>query len=160
MVTLKKITRENFNKCVQLSVSEEQRSFVAGNLYSLAQAYVAKENGYCTPFPFAVYDGITMVGFVMIAYDPPERYGKSEYEIWRLMIDSAYQGRGLGRQAMEAALSFIRTLPCGGAERVSLSYEPENTVAKALYASFGFTETGEIEDGEVVAVLPMEKLFE
>ena len=33
--------------------------------------------------------------------------------------------------------------------------EPENEVAKKLYASFGFTETGEMCDDEIVAVLKL-----
>ena len=36
----------------------------------------------------------------------------------------------------------------------ALSYQPENTAARALYASLGFVETGEQEDDEVVARRP------
>ena len=36
-----------------------------------------------------------------------------------------------------------------------LSYEPENTVAKSLYASFGFVETGEKDGEEQIAVLKL-----
>ena len=36
---------------------------------------------------------------------------------------------------------------------LAINYEPDNEVARALYASLGFQETGEIEHGEVVAVL-------
>ncbi|MPN03511.1 hypothetical protein SDC9_150741 [bioreactor metagenome] len=38
---------------------------------------------------------------------------------------------------------------------VLLSYEPDNLVAKALYKSIGFVETGDIEDGELVAKLTL-----
>jgi len=34
---------------------------------------------------------------------------------------------------------------------VALSYDPQNTVARSLYASMGFVETGEISDDETVA---------
>ena len=34
---------------------------------------------------------------------------------------------------------------------MALSYDPENTVARSLYASMGFVETGEISDNETVA---------
>ena len=37
----------------------------------------------------------------------------------------------------------------------ALSYEPENEVAKKLYASFGFVENGEMDDDEIVAVLKL-----
>jgi diamine N-acetyltransferase len=40
-----------------------------------------------------------------------------------------------------------------GCRSCALSYSPQNTVARALYQSLGFVETGEIEDGELVARL-------
>ncbi len=54
---------------------------------------------------------------------------------------------------MELALDFIKSFPCGKAEYCWLSYEPENEVARKLYRSFGFVETGERDGEEIVAVL-------
>ena len=71
------------------------------------------------------------------------------------MIDEKYQQKGYGREAVRLALEFIRTFPCGKAEYCVLSYEPENIIAKKLYASFGFEETGEIAGGEAIAVLKL-----
>ena len=56
---------------------------------------------------------------------------------------------------MELALDFIQTFPCGKAEYCWLSYEPENTVAKELYASFGFKENGDMDGEEIIAVLKL-----
>jgi predicted GNAT family acetyltransferase len=39
-----------------------------------------------------------------------------------------------------------------------LSYELHNTVAKHLYTSLGFEETGEVLDGEMVSVLQLDVL--
>lgn len=36
-----------------------------------------------------------------------------------------------------------------------LSYEPENQIAKELYASFGFAEIGEYDGEELIAVLKL-----
>ena len=63
------------------------------------------------------------------------------------MIDKIYQGKGFGKDAVKLALDFIGTLPCGAAEYCWLSYEPENEVARNLYGSFGFAETGLILPG-------------
>ena len=71
------------------------------------------------------------------------------------MIDKAYQGRGYGKEAVKLALDFIKTLPCGSAEYCWLSYEPENEVARKLYSSFGFTETGDMDGEEMIAVLKL-----
>ena len=54
------------------------------------------------------------------------------------MIDRAYQGRGLGRQAMEAALDFLRDKPCGPASFVWLGVDPRNRAAIRLYEKLGF----------------------
>jgi len=45
-----------------------------------------------------------------------------------------------------------------GCRQVALSYRPDNTVARGLYASAGFVETGEMEDDEVVARLQVRPL--
>jgi diamine N-acetyltransferase len=71
------------------------------------------------------------------------------------MVDENFQGKGYGKAAIKLALDFIKTWPCGEEEYCVITYEPENKAAKNLYASFGFAETGEIVDDEVVAVLKL-----
>lgn len=51
------------------------------------------------------------------------------------------------------ALDYIKTKPCGEAEYCYLSYEPENIKAKALYHSFGFVETGDKDEDELIAAM-------
>lgn len=162
MLRLEKINHENLGGILALEVRGEQKSFVADNEQSLAEAQTAiSANGHA--FPFGVFDGQTPVGFVMIGYgtddewtDPPE-IAKNNYNIWRLMIDKRYQGKGYGKGALKLALDFIRTFPCGRAQYCWLSYSPENTAAKKLYCSFGFNETDRFDKGEVVAVLKLQK---
>ena len=36
-----------------------------------------------------------------------------------------------------------------------LSYEPENEVARKLYHSFSFTETGDMDGNEIIAILKL-----
>ncbi len=157
MVALKKITAANLWQIVALEVAPEQRSFVASNTNSILEAYAAISGGG-TALPFGVYHEDTPVGFVMLSYgceDWPDApaIAHDNYCIWRLMIDRRFQGQGYGKAALEAALGYIRTLPCGPAEWCWLSYEPENTVAKALYHAYGFRETGDMDGGEAIAAL-------
>lgn len=162
MLRLEKITHANAENITALSVSDKQKTFVADNAQSLSEAQTANSaNGHA--FPFGIYDGNSPVGFVMIGFgiddewaDPPE-IAKSNYNIWRLMIDKRYQGKGYGKGALKLALDFIRTFPCGTAQYCWLSYSPENTAAKKLYCSFGFNETDRFDKGEVVAVLKLQK---
>ena len=71
------------------------------------------------------------------------------------MIDKAYQNNGFGKEAVKLALDFVKTFPCGKAEYCWLSYEPENQVARKLYSSFGFVETGDTDGEELIAVLKL-----
>ncbi len=160
MLRLEKVAGKNVWDLLKLSVSEDQKNFVAGNDISLIEAYTAvTANGHA--FPFGIYDGETPVGFLMIGYDTDDDWtdapaaAKDSYNLWRLMIDQRYQGRGFGREAVRLALEFIKTFPCGKAEYCWLSYEPENTAARRLYHSFGFRETGEMDGEEIIAVLKL-----
>lgn len=164
MIHLEKINAQNVWDLVALKVSESQEDFVAPNEISIIEAYTAIGTG-CTAFPFGIFDDKTPVGFLMIGHneaafdelcedDVPEIL-RNNYTVWRLMIDEKYQQKGYGREAVRLALEFIRTFPCGKAEYCILSYEPENIIAKKLYASFGFEETGEIAGGEAIAVLKL-----
>lgn len=159
MIQLWKVDIQNVWNILALSVSDNQKNFVATNTESIVEAYCAITNGG-TALPFGIYDDETLVGFTMISYgcddweDAPA-IAQDNYAIWRLMIDQRFQGKGYGKAAMAAVLDFIRTFPCGKAECCMLSYEPENTVAKALYHSFGFRENGEMDGDEIVAVLKL-----
>ena len=159
MLRLEKITHKNVWEILKLRVREDQKNFVAGNDVSIIEAYTSITAGGHT-FPFAIYDGSVPVGFLMIGFDTDESWENppaiavKNYNLWRLMIDTAYQNSGFGKEAVQVALDFIKSFPCGEAEYCWLSYEPENEVARNLYLSFGFEEKKELwkEDQEIPAV--------
>ena len=160
MLRLEKINGKNVWDILKLSVNDDQREFVASNDVSIIEAYTTiTNNGYA--FPFGIYDEAILVGFVMIGYDNDDYWddapaiANDNYNLWRLMIDKGYQKKGYGRKAIELALEFIKTFPCGRAEYCWLSYEPDNKVAKDLYESFRFEETGEMDGEEIIAVLKL-----
>lgn len=156
MITLRPITKDNFDVVIDLDVHPKQHHFVAPNTYSLAEAYLHIVNHYTIPMPFAINADETVVGFLMLSYDekdPDDPKDETVYWIWRFMIDKAHQGRGYGKAAMEKTLAYIRTFPKGPATAIVLSYEPENTVVQKLYARLGFIETGEVDEGELIAKL-------
>lgn len=96
--------------------------------------------------PLAITVDEQVVGFVMWAIDTDD----SRW-IGGLVVDGGQQGRGVGRAAVEALLAMFRDQP--GATGAALAYAPDNGVARDLYASLGFVETGEMDDDEVVARL-------
>ena len=141
MIRLVEIDRYNFMQVLELSVSKTQKSFVATNQYSLAQAYAQPE---C--IPLALYAENKPVGFAMYCLNPDDH----QYWIYRLMIDRRHQGRGYGREAMMILIDRIRALSDENHNRIYISFEPENLAANSLYESLGFVPDGRIEYGEVV----------
>ena len=141
MIHLEKINGENIWDILKLNVSDSQKNFVASNDISIIEAYTAiTSNGYA--FPFGIFEGNNPVGFVMIGYDKDDYWkdapaiADGNYNLWRLMIDKNYQNRGYGKQAVELALRFIRTFPCGKADFCWLSYEPEKRSCQIFVCLF------------------------
>ncbi len=160
MLRLEKINGKNVWDILELKVAKEQENFVASNDISIIEAYIAiTENGYA--YPFGIYENDTLIGFLMVGFDKDDcwydapKIASGNYNIWRFMIDSRFQNKGYGKEALGLALDFIKTLPCGKAEYCWLSYEPENNIARHLYQSFGFVETGEMDGEELIAVLKL-----
>lgn len=118
-----------------------QETYVSHPIRSLAQAYVYYSQ--CTPF--GIYAGDKMVGYVMVIYD----YDEETYNIWHMMIDSAFQGKGYGKAALQEVLKYIASKPFGSSGTVLLTCNPQNEVACRLYRQIGFAETGRSDDDEV-----------
>lgn len=110
---------------------------------------------------YSIYNDDTPIGFLMIGFDVNSddegapRIAKGNYNIWRLMIDKKFQGKGFGKKAMDLAIELVNAFPCGTAKYCWLSYENENDVARQLYKSVGFVETDEKDGDEIVAVLKL-----
>ena len=144
-ITLREITKDNYRQACQLKVKPGQEHFVASNAVSIADskfhpAFVC----------LGIYDDEAMVGFLMHGSDD-----SGQRWIIRLMVDEKHQGQGYGRAAMKLILDQLRA--DSNCPNVGISYEPENTVAQKLYANLGFVETGEVEEGELVARLQFKR---
>lgn len=152
MPEIRPVTQENWQTLIGLKVREDQRRFVASNLYSIAQAQFGDEfEGHWDLFAYGIYDSDVPVGFLMYGFN--FLYPKHQAYIQRLMVDENFQGKGFGRFGMMKMLEIFRA-----DERVNtvgISYEPDNDGARKLYASLGFVETGEVVEGEVVAELKL-----
>lgn len=153
MPEIRPVTKENWEALINLKVRDDQKNFVASNLYSIAQAQFGDEfEGHWDLFAYGIYDDDdTPVGFLMYGFN--FAHPSQQAYIQRLMVDEKFQGKGYGRFGMEKMLEIFRA-----DERinvVSISYEPENDVARKLYASMGFVETGRIVEDEVEAFLKL-----
>jgi diamine N-acetyltransferase len=146
------VTKHNWRELAKLQVCEDQKNFVAANIWSIAESQFGFDHpteGHWNMAAYGIYDEKLAVGFLMIGYNytSPSTQGF----VIRLMVDEKYQGKGYGKFAMNWILDHYRANE--RVRSVGISYEPENDVARKLYASLGFVETGEIFEGEVVAVV-------
>ncbi|MCL2873476.1 MAG: GNAT family N-acetyltransferase [Defluviitaleaceae bacterium] len=143
MITLKEIDRHNFKEIIELSVTDDQKDFVASNMRSLAQSKAQPE---C--IPLAIYNGEDVpVGFIMYCLD----FEDNEYWIYRLMIDKNYQGKGYGREALKCVLEEIAKDK--KYDKVYISVVPGNEGVAKLYEEFGFKPDSRVLEGEIVYCL-------
>ncbi|MCR4707276.1 MAG: GNAT family N-acetyltransferase [Clostridiales bacterium] len=141
MVELKPITEENFIDAFNLKLGAGQEDYVSHPIRSLAQAYIYRNQ--CQPF--GIYVAEKMVGYVMVIYD----YDIPEYDIWHMMIDESAQGHGYGSEALDRVIGYIRTKPFGDSDRVALTCNKNNPIARKLYESKGFAVTGNEYEDEI-----------
>lgn len=145
---LRTIDPGNYEAALEIAVRPDQADLVAPVVKSLAEAYVFGEQAW----PRLIYDGDELVGFVMafldipwtVPEDPDRRSG-----LWRLNIAAGHQGSGYGTFAVEAVCAEIRAR--GGTEAY-VTYHAREGGPAPFYARLGFRPTGEIADGETVAV--------
>ncbi|MEP1741309.1 MAG: GNAT family N-acetyltransferase [Kangiellaceae bacterium] len=143
-VSLRRITKSNYEQVGDLDVSEEQQDYVASNMWSLVES--SFNDGYETR---AIYLGEEPVGFFMWVTET-----LSKVSIWRFMIDHKHQKNGIGRIALNLALNEIKLTD--GLKEIEICYNPNNPVAKAFYSSFGFVEVGMDDDNEdMLAVITL-----
>lgn len=144
-VQVKPVSMDDWFACTKLEVSEEQKTtFPAPVVYWLA------ESRFVTDFqPMAIYNDTNLIGFAVYS---DQAYDKGDYWLPALMIDSKFQGRGYGKEALLALIQWMQTtLNC---ERILIGHRPENRAAGSLYESLGFHRISEeLIDGEVVRAL-------
>ena len=139
MVTLREITKDNYEECLNLNVADNQKDFVSSTAHSLAQAWIY----YDTAFPFAIYADDVMVGFIMLGYYEV----KGHYTLWKLMIDEKYQNKGYGKKALKLGIEYL--VNRFKVKDVYTAYYETNQIARNLYASIGFRETGEVVEHQI-----------
>ena len=140
-VTLREITEDTVVTICRLTdtLTEPQKSMVAPNAISLAQALFDKKAWYR-----AIYANKAAVGFIMLLDDDQE----PNYFLWRFMIAEPCQGRGYGAHAIQRLVEYVRTRP--NARELGVSCVPGSDGPEQFYLKQGFVSTGEFHDGELV----------
>jgi histidinol dehydrogenase len=148
---VREITQANLMAVGKLEIAPGQKGFVASNPWSLAQVHHEPAGS-----AHALYDGETPVGLTLL-YDARQDKDKprNQLYVWRLMVDARHQRRGIGRAAIGWIIERARA---GGFDSVGLSHWPGEGSAGAFYEKLGFGYTGEIDEGERVMVLPIQRV--
>jgi len=135
-ITLREITKENYEDICDLEVAEDQKRHLSSNIESLVDSMFDE-----TMVPRAIYFDDKPVGFIMGA-----RASDTLVGIFRFMIDFNFQNEGIGLTALELAIAEIRQIE--GIKQIQICYHPDNEIAKRLYFKIGFQEIGMDESGE------------
>lgn len=143
-VSLRQVSKENYEEVCELDVTKEQEDFVACNMWSIVEAKY--NEGYETR---VIYLNEEPVGFFMWVKE-----SIIKISIWRFMVDKNHQQKSIGRVALNLALAEIKKVP--DLQEIEICYNPKNPVAKEFYSSFGFSEVGMDEDDEdMLAVIKL-----
>mgnify|MGYP003112558885 FL=1 len=143
-VSLRQVTKENYEEVCELDVTKEQEDYVACNMWSIVESQY--NEGYETR---VVYMKEEPVGFFMWVKE-----SEIKVSIWRFMVDKKHQQKSIGRVSLNLALAEIKKV--SDLQEIEICYNPKNPVAKEFYSSFGFYEVGMDEDDEdMLAVIKL-----
>jgi diamine N-acetyltransferase len=139
-ISLKEVTATSVRAVCALDVSPEQRSTLRQT-----QSRSRRRTEPCAWFR-AIYADETPIGFVMLHED--RKRGVSVAVHGRCGL----QRHGYGRRALDLVAEHVRA---ARARELVSSYVPGPAGPEDFYRRYGFKETGDIEDGEVVIQLDL-----
>ena len=143
-VTLREVDEENAKVICDLSVHNDQRSYVVNNTVALAEAADTDND-----WPLAIYADETPVGLMVLRIP----FNQSDYFLWRLMIDQEYQGWGFAYRAMSLVIDRAKADSHCGAFLTSVV--DGDLSPQGFYEKLGFRLTGERYQGEAVMKLKL-----
>lgn len=131
------VTQESRPLVLALAVAPEQRRHIETTQECMDEAATAGNWR-----PVALWAGDTLVGFAMYGRFTDWIDGTRQEQVWldRLLIDSRYQGRGYGEEALVLLLARLEAEY--GCDTIYLSVYGDNDRAIALYEKHGFAFTG------------------
>lgn len=142
---LRTVDNTNKDAVESLEVSDAQKKYIASNKDSLETA--ASEKYREIARPFAIYADGKMIGFTMFAFELTSSDPKDRYWLWRFMIDKNSQRKGYGSIALEKIIDYFKD---HRADHILLSTKEANIRALSLYHKYHFSETGEMNEDEIV----------
>ncbi len=138
MIKLTEITEDNWLEAAGLTVSDEQKDFVAPAVGIIARGYVYRD---CNAKVFVIEDDNTVVGIALVREFTDEPLG---YDLQQFMIDERFQGRGFGDDALDLILDELKKE--GHYDHVEVCVKKDDAATIHLYEKHGFTDSGYIDE--------------
>lgn len=137
MVRLLEVNEENFRDIALLRVHESQKHFLDSALGIIARGYVYRA---CRARVIGIANDAQPVGVALVR-DMDEE--PACYDLQQFLIDSRFQRRGYGTQALRLILSHLRQE--GKYACAEVCVHRENTAALKLFEKLGFRDTGYVD---------------
>ena len=137
MISLFDINEENWLDVVSLSVGEEQKRFLDRPVGILARGYVYRS---CNAKVLGIADDGQVIGVALVK-DMDEE--PACYDLQQLMIDSRFQNKGYGTEALRQILSLLSEE--GKYSQVEVCVDKDDAAALRVYEKAGFEDTGYID---------------
>ena len=137
MLRVTDVTEDNWLETASLSVSDDQKGFVAPAVGILARGYVYRGRGGRV---LVIENDGVIVGAALVREFTDEPLG---YDLQQFMIDRRYQGRGLGTAALRLILEELQRE--GHYDHVELCVKKDDERAIRLYEKLGFADSGYID---------------
>lgn len=135
-VSLISVNKENIHHVLQLTMNYE-RDISAEDTDELENKL---DSGWILK---CIVAAERIVGFIMYGYN----YDKCFYEIAKIIIDEKYRNQGIAKKSVLTVLNELwRADDC---QEVIALIEPGNYAARMLFGEIGFSNTGDIIEGEV-----------
>ena len=150
MLKLIDVNEQNRLDAVKLSVRDDQKGFLYSPVCILARGYVYRN---CRAKVIGIAEGDTVVGLALVK-DMDEE--PACYDLQQFMIDSRWQGKGYGTEALRMILSALeeeRKYEC-----VEVCVKKDDAAALRVYEKAGFADTGYV-DGDAPDCLNLMYFF-
>ncbi len=138
-INLQEVTKDNWLKCIDLSLHLEQIGNLALNVETIAESKFEPNNQLR-----AIYKDNQVIGMLAFSMED-EPVNPEVYWIFRFMIDKDFQNKGYGKKALHLVINEIAQL---GGKKIYTSHKPKNKIAGKLYQKVGFNYNGELHHGE------------
>lgn len=138
MVYLVDVNEENWIDIARLTVSEEQKAYLASPIGIIARGYVYRN---CNARVIGIANDKQMIGVALVRDFIDEPVG---YDLQQFMIDQRFQNKGYGTEALKLILESLQE--DGRYNSVEVCVNREDASALHVYEKVGFVDTGYMDE--------------